>query len=255
VACKGWRDGRCRTLGWVSIVRLGLVQAALGAVVVLTTSTLNRVMVVELALPALVPGLLVALHYLVQLTRPRMGHGSDQGGRRTPWIIGGMGVLAAGGALAALATVWMGTSPRGWGLALAVVAFLLIGLGVSAGGTSLLVLLAKRVAPERRAGAATVVWLMMIVGFAVTAGVTGQAARPLFAAAAAGGDGRRCRRWLGCRCSSRCGAWKAAARARPNPTPRRRNSATRCTTCGPTRRRAALRSSCSCRCWPTARRT
>jgi BCD family chlorophyll transporter-like MFS transporter len=36
-----------------------------------------------------------------------------------------------------------------------VLAFLLIGLGVSAGGTSLLVLLAKRVAPERRAAAAT----------------------------------------------------------------------------------------------------
>ena len=82
------------TLGWASIARLGLVQASLGAVVVLTTSTLNRVMVVELALPALVPGLLVALHYLVQLTRPRMGHGGDQGGRRTPWIVGGMGVLS-----------------------------------------------------------------------------------------------------------------------------------------------------------------
>ena len=43
-------------LGWFGIVRLGLVQAALGAIVVLTTSTLNRVMVVELALPAAVPG-------------------------------------------------------------------------------------------------------------------------------------------------------------------------------------------------------
>ena len=38
--------------GWLHIVRLGLVQAALGSIVVLTTSTLNRVMVVELALPA-----------------------------------------------------------------------------------------------------------------------------------------------------------------------------------------------------------
>lgn len=46
--------------GWGRIARLGLVQAALGAVVVLTTSTLNRVMVVELALPALLPGVLVA---------------------------------------------------------------------------------------------------------------------------------------------------------------------------------------------------
>ena len=42
-------------LGWVGILRLGLVQAALGAIVVLTTSTLNRVMVVELALPAMLP--------------------------------------------------------------------------------------------------------------------------------------------------------------------------------------------------------
>ena len=72
------------------MLRLGLVQTALGAVVVLTTSTLNRVMVVELALPALLPGLLVALHYAVQITRPRMGHGSDTGGRRTPWIVGGL---------------------------------------------------------------------------------------------------------------------------------------------------------------------
>ena len=49
--------------GWLQIFRVGLVQAALGAMVVLTTSTLNRVMVVELALPALLPGFLVALHY------------------------------------------------------------------------------------------------------------------------------------------------------------------------------------------------
>ena len=164
-------------LGWGGIARLGLVQAGLGAVVVLTTSTLNRVMVVELALPALVPGVLVALHYLVQVLRPRMGHGSDLGGRRTPWIAGGMAVLAFGGVLAALATVWMASS-RSAGIALAAVAFGLIGVGVSACGTSLLVLLAKRVAPARRAAAATIVWMMMIVGFAVTAGVAGHLLDP-----------------------------------------------------------------------------
>ena len=163
--------------GWSAVARLGLVQAAIGAVVVLTSSTLNRIMVVELALPALVPGLLVALHYAVQVMRPRLGHGSDQGARRTPWIIGGMAVLAIGGTLAALATVWM-ASDRSAGLALAVVAFVLIGLGVAAAGTSLLVLLAQRVRPERRAGAATLVWLMMIVGFAVTAGAAGQVLDP-----------------------------------------------------------------------------
>ena len=163
--------------GWLAVVRLGLVQASLGAVVVMTTSTLNRVMVVELGLPALLPGLLVALHYLVQVARPRMGHGSDVGGRRTPWILGGMAVLAAGGALAAGATALMGSNRAG-GIALALVAFLMIGLGVSASGTSLLVLLAKRVEEKRRAGAATVVWLMMILGFAVTAGVAGRLLDP-----------------------------------------------------------------------------
>lgn len=161
------------SLGWLGIARLGLVQAMLGAVVVLTTSTLNRVMVVELALPALLPGLLVALHHAMQLTRPRMGYGSDAGGRRTPWIAGGMAVLALGGFLAAVATTLMVTQ-RSQGIALAVLAFAMVGIGVSAGGTSLLVLLAKRVEEPRRAAAAATVWTMMIVGFAVTAGLAGK---------------------------------------------------------------------------------
>jgi BCD family chlorophyll transporter-like MFS transporter len=160
-------------LGWPSIVRLGLVQMALGAVVVLTNSTINRVMVVELALPAVIPGLLVALHFAVQLLRPRWGHGSDQGGRCTPWIIGGMAVLCSGGLLAAVATAVTASAPIA-GLALATLAFLMIGLGVGAAGTSLLVLLAKRVAPERRAAAATTVWIMMIVGFILTAAIAGR---------------------------------------------------------------------------------
>ncbi|NNM00655.1 MAG: MFS transporter, partial [Gammaproteobacteria bacterium] len=93
-------------LGWLGIFRLGLVQASLGAIVVLTTSTLNRVMVVELAMAAMIPGLLVGLHYAVQISRPRMGYGSDVGGRRAPWIIGGMATLAGGAIVAALATAW-----------------------------------------------------------------------------------------------------------------------------------------------------
>jgi len=158
--------------GWARIARLGLVQMAMGAIVVLTTSILNRVMVVELALPALLPGVLVALHYAVQLARPRMGFGSDVGGRRTPWIVGGLGVLALGGVVAALATVWMASHPTA-GMVLAMLGFALVGLGVSAAGTSLLVLLAKRVPEGRRAGAATLVWMMMIAGFAITAGLAG----------------------------------------------------------------------------------
>ena len=158
--------------GWLSILRLGLVQTALGAVVVLTTSTINRVMVVELALPAMLPGFLVALHHIVQMSRPHFGHRSDVGGRRTPWIIGGMFALALGGVGAATGTAVMTTS-HGLGVAIALVSFVTIGLGVGAAGTSLLALLAKRVEPGRRAAAASIVWIMMIAGFAITAGVAG----------------------------------------------------------------------------------
>jgi BCD family chlorophyll transporter-like MFS transporter len=161
-----------RPFGWLGILRLGLAQAALGAIVVLTTSTLNRVMIVELALPAALPGALVALHYALQMLRPRMGHGSDVGGRRTPWIIGGIAVLAIGGVAAAGATALMATHLAA-GIMLGVAAFVLIGLGAGAGGTSLLVLLAVRVPPARKAAAASIVWLMMIAGFAITAGTAG----------------------------------------------------------------------------------
>lgn len=165
------------TIGWLGIVRLGLVQTALGAIIVLTTSTLNRVMVVELALPAMIPGVLVGIHHVVQLLRPRLGYGSDVGGRRTPWIIGGMAVLAIGGFLAAVATALMQTNTT-LGVVLGAVAFTAIGLGAGAAGTSLLVLLAKRVAPERRGAAATTAWVMMIVGFIITASIGGKLLDP-----------------------------------------------------------------------------
>jgi BCD family chlorophyll transporter-like MFS transporter len=163
--------------GWTGILRIGLVQAALGAIVVLTTSTMNRVMVVELALPAMLPGALVGVHYAVQMLRPRFGHGSDVGGRRTPWIVGGMATLGAGAVLAALSIAAFDASS--WaGVAGSVLAFLLIGFGVGAGGTNLLVLLATRVDAARRAAAATVVWLMMIVGFVLSTLVVGKLLDP-----------------------------------------------------------------------------
>ena len=158
--------------GWLGIARFGLVQAALGAIVVLTTSTINRVMIVELALPAMVPGLLVTWHYALQVLRPSWGHGSDKGGRRTPWIIAGMGTLALGGFGAALSVHLMAQDMLLGSIA-AIVSFTLIGAGVGAAGTSLLVLLASQVEEARRPAAATIVWIMMIAGFIVTAATAG----------------------------------------------------------------------------------
>jgi BCD family chlorophyll transporter-like MFS transporter len=164
-------------LSWLSIVRLGLVQLCLGAIVVLTTSTLNRLAVVEFSLPAVLPGLLVGLHYAIQITRPNWGFQSDSGGNRTRFIILGMLALGLGGFLAALGLVVMDGAY--WlGLTISIAAYALIGVGVGASGTSLLALLATTTHPRRRAAAATITWLMMIFGIAVTATVVGKLLDP-----------------------------------------------------------------------------
>ncbi len=164
-------------LSWASIFRLGAVQMCLGAIVVLCTSTFNRLMVVEAGLPAVLPGLLVGLHYAVQITRPTWGYKSDTGGKRTKFIIGGMAVLALGALAAAVGFVLMGT--MFWaGLVVSVLAYTMIGAGVGASGTSLLALLATTTHPRRRAAAATITWLMMIFGIAVTATIVGKALDP-----------------------------------------------------------------------------
>lgn len=164
-------------LGWGPILRLGLVQAAMGAMVMPATALINRVMVVEHGLAAALPAGLVAWHYAVQLSRPAWGHGADRGGRRSPWIAGGLAALALGtvAAVDALAMIAAG----GWaGYLLAVAAFTMIGAGVGAAGTSLLAILAAGVAPERRAAAAATCWCMMIAGIALSAGIAGAAIEP-----------------------------------------------------------------------------
>ena len=155
-------------LSWLSIIRIGLVQASIGAMVMLTTTVLNRLMVVEYALAAAIPAGLVGWHYAVQLCRPLWGHGSDKGGNRALWIFGGLVVLAAGGLLAVQTTI-IGGESFALQIGLGVVAYTLIGVGVGAGGTSALALLASGVAPQRRAAAAAVTWIMMSAGIVVSA--------------------------------------------------------------------------------------
>ena len=111
---------------WLRSLRL--VQASIGALVMLASTVLNRVMVVELGLAAAIPAGLVAWHYAVQLGRPLWGHASDKGSNRTVWIIGGLAVLAAGGLLATQATLMMEAS-FGTAFAIAVLAYALIGAG------------------------------------------------------------------------------------------------------------------------------
>ena len=143
----------------------------------MATTVLNRLMVVEYGLIAAIPAGLVAWHYVIQLGRPLWGHGSDKGGNRTLWIVGGIAVLAAGTLMATKATLMMASATAGV-FALAVLAYAVIGVGVGAAGTSALALLASSVAPERRAAAAALTWIMMIAGIVVSAFTVGALIEP-----------------------------------------------------------------------------
>jgi BCD family chlorophyll transporter-like MFS transporter len=149
-------------MSWVGLIRLCLVNAAIGGLAALPVNLFNRLMTVELALPALLPGLLVALHYGVQLSRPVWGHRSDMRGGRTPFIFGGSFVVALG----LVATAWgigLAETAPGWALAVWVLAYAAIGLGIGAAGTSFLALLAS-VSGERKSAVATLAWLFLIAG-------------------------------------------------------------------------------------------
>ena len=140
------------TLSWLQIVRLGLVQLCLGAIVVLTTSTLNRLMVVELALPAMLSGALVALHSVVQITRPSWGFLVRRAGQPHAVHHRRHGGAGAGAALAVAGWWRWGLPGMGCGLAVSVLAYVLIGIGAGASGTSLLALLATGCAPAAAGG-------------------------------------------------------------------------------------------------------
>ena len=166
-----------RPFGWRDVARLGLAQIAIGAVAAVMTSTLNRVMIVELALPATVPSILVALHFVIQMSRARFGFDSDRSGHRAPWILGGVATFAVGGFLAALGVALAATRTLP-GLGVAFLGYALIGIGMSAAGTALLAHVAEEMPPQKLGGAAAMLWIMMILGIAVTAGVSGQLLDP-----------------------------------------------------------------------------
>ncbi len=166
------QDKRPVGIGWLGIVRLGTVQAAIGGIVMLATSLLNRVMVVEYAIAAAVPAALVAWHYAVQLSRPLWGYTSDRSTRRSAWIASGMGILALGTLVSVDATIMM-AEPGFAPVIVAVIGFTCIGLGVGMAGTALLALLASRVVMERKPAAAAITWTMMVAGIVVAAGISG----------------------------------------------------------------------------------
>jgi MFS transporter, BCD family, chlorophyll transporter len=157
------------TLG--TSLRLGLVHAALAVTLVPINSTLNRVMIKELGLPATLVVVLASLPYLLAPLQVAIGGASDRralGGRsRSPYILLGLLLCVAGLVAAPMAAMLL--AQRFWaGLAAAAAAFGAWGLGYNLAAVSYLALAAQAPGGDRRSGTVSVMWIMMILAIIAT---------------------------------------------------------------------------------------
>ena len=123
------------------LLRLSLFQISVGMCLVLLVGTLNRVMIVELKVPAALVSIMLALPLLFAPFRAMVGFRSDQhrselGWRRVPYLwmgtliqFGGLSIMPF--ALLVLAGAGQSASAPAWvGQLAAAVAFLLVGAGL-----------------------------------------------------------------------------------------------------------------------------
>jgi len=159
-------------------LRLGLIHVAVAVSLVPITGVLNRIMIHELGLLASLVALLIVLPHLLAPMQPFIGQYSDQhpilGYRRTPYIAVGLLLCIGGAVLTPFAALAMGSSF--WpGLAFAVAAFLLWGLGYNLAVVSYLSLASDLSSEQQRSRTIAVMWFMMIASVIVTAISTGRA--------------------------------------------------------------------------------
>ncbi len=168
------------------LFRLSLFQVSVGLALVLLVGTLNRVMIVELGIPASIVGIMIALPLVFAPFRALIGHKSDThrcelGWRRTPFIYRGT-MLQFGGfavmpfALLVLAGKGEAVHAPAWiGQVSAAIAFLLVGAGVHTVQTAGLALATDLTPPESHPKVVGLMYVMLLVGMIISALVYGAA--------------------------------------------------------------------------------
>ena len=160
------------------LLRLSLFQVSVGVAMVLMIGTLNRVMIVELGVPAWLVSLMVGLPLLFAPFRAFIGFSSDNhrsplGWRRVPFIWFGTLMQFGGLSIMPFALVILSGDTHGplWiGQAAAALAFLLVGAGLQTTQTAGLAL-ATDLAPEAvRPRVVALMYSMLLVGM-LTAGL------------------------------------------------------------------------------------
>ncbi len=150
-----------------NLARMGFFPFALGLTGVFVTGTLNRVMIVELAIPATLVGLFLAMPLLLSPLRMWLGYRSDavlvRGLRREPYIVLGALFSAAGVLAATTLAASAGTHALLAGLGL-LIAFMAYGVGKHLSSNTFEALIADKFEGDARSRAITLYKLPMFVG-------------------------------------------------------------------------------------------
>lgn len=182
VAWLPFADAASEGLSMGQLLRLSLFQVSVGMAMVLLLGTLNRVMIVELGVAASVVALMIALPVVSAPFRAMLGHRSDThkswiGWKRIPylwfgslWQMGGLAIMPF--ALIVLSGDQT-LGPEWAGEVLAGLAFLMTGVGMHMTQTAGLALASDRATDETRPRVVALLYVMFLVGMAVSAVILG----------------------------------------------------------------------------------
>jgi MFS transporter, BCD family, chlorophyll transporter len=167
------------------LLRLSLFQITVGMAAVLLNGTLNRVMIVELSVPAWLVSGMVALPLVCAPFRALVGFRSDTyrsalGWRRVPFIWIGSLLQFGGLAIMPFALIILSGDTNGpivVGQIAAALAFLLLGAGFHTTQTTGLALATDVAAPETRPRVVALMYVMLLVGVVVSALIYGAVLR------------------------------------------------------------------------------
>lgn len=152
-------------------IQLGLIHLAVAMTAVPVDSTLNRVMITELALSATLVAVLVTLPYLFAPIQVAIGSFADRnpilGRRRTPYIVIGLILSAAGVALAPTGA-FLFESSRPLAMLVSLAAFGMWGLGFNFATVSYFSLASELSGEKESSRTISVMYVMMIISVIVT---------------------------------------------------------------------------------------
>lgn len=153
-------------------IQLGLVHVAVAMTLVPINSTLNRVMIKELAISATLVAVLASLPYLFSPMQVAIGSYSDRhplfGFRRSPYILAGLGLCVLG-VVVSPQVAFLIAEDFLLGILAAALAFGAWGMGYNLSSVSYLSLASELSGERGRGKTIATMWFMMIVGIIATA--------------------------------------------------------------------------------------